>query len=207
MVVTTTKTINYSITKGNAVNSVNATITSTPGCNCNYLSKPPGLLKLLEFILALIALGLVGATRQEHRPYITSADQYYHSDLNRPWLSYLREQHLVGEITFITAQSVAIFVLLIVLLSYLTSTTSAMIVPKTTNLEKVANTVLALVLIVAGVVEVVMPIVWRYDEWQRPIMDFFGVRLAAGVISLVNGLLFIVSAVLAAKELAGPKTL
>ena len=50
MVTTTTKTLNYSIIRGNHTNSVNATITSTPGVNINYFAKFPGILKLIELV-------------------------------------------------------------------------------------------------------------------------------------------------------------
>lgn len=50
MVTITTKTVNYSITRNDRTNSVNATITSTPGFNVNALKSPNGLLKLLELV-------------------------------------------------------------------------------------------------------------------------------------------------------------
>ncbi|OWA52252.1 hypothetical protein BV898_16710 [Hypsibius exemplaris] len=209
VITTTTKTINYSITKGQAVNSVTATVTSTPGCNSTYLTRLPGILKLIELLLALAAVILLATLREQSREVIRSADYYQYSYVSHPWLTYLHEHFLVGEAAFIAAQTVALFVLLILLISYLSSTTSAMIVPKTTNLEKTANIVLAVVLLIAGVQEVVLAVLWRYDEAERTIMEVgpFGVRVAAGALSLLNGLLFVVSAVLSAKELAGPKTL
>jgi len=203
MVTTTTKTLNYSITKGNATNSVNATITSTPGFNSNYLGKIPGILKIIELILAAVALGLVASLRQEHRPFITNQSNY---DQNQP-LSYIREQFLVGEVFFLCAHTAVIAIMCIVLISYLFHTTSAMIIPKATTMENVTNIVLALLLFAAGILEIVQTVNWKLDEVKRPIMDNEGIRFAAGAIALLNGLLFIGSFVLSRKELAGPKTL
>jgi len=203
MVTTTTKTLNYSITKGNATNSVNATITSTPGFNSNYLGKIPGILKIIELILAAVALGLVASLLQEHRPYITNQPSY---DQNQQ-LSYIREQFLVGEVFFLCAHTAVIAIMCIVLISYLFHTTSAMIIPKATTMENVTNIVLALLLFAAGILEIVQTVNWKLDEVKRPIMDNEGIRFAAGAIALLNGLLFIGSFVLSRKELAGPKTL
>jgi len=203
MVTTTTKTLNYSITKGNATNSVNATITSTPGFNSNYLGKIPGILKIIELILAAVALGLVASLRQEHRPFITNQSNY---DQNQP-LSYIREQFLVGEVFFLCAHTAVIAIMCIVLISYLFHTTSAMIIPKASTMENVTNIVLALLLFAAGILEIVQTVNWKLDEVKRTIMDNEGIRFAAGAIALLNGLLFIGSFVLSRKELAGPKTL
>jgi uncharacterized membrane protein YczE len=203
MVTTTTKTLNYSITKGNATNSVNATITSTPGFNSNYLGKIPGILKVVELILAAVAIGLVASLRQEYQPEIIPRNP----DRNGPvWLSYAREQFLVGEVYFLCAHTAVLTVLVIVLISYLLHTTSAMIIPKATTLENNANLILALMLLAAGILEIVQTVTWKY-QYDRVIMDNEGYRLAAGAIALLNGLLFIGSYVLSRKELAGPKTL
>lgn len=213
MVTTTTKTLNYSITKGSSTNSVNATITSTPGFNSNYLGKIPGILKLLELILACVALGLVASRREEVRP-----SNVYPPNQPTPapgtWSpnSYLREMFLAGEVYFLCAHSAVITVLVIVLIAYLFHTTSAMIIPKATTLENVMNLLLALLLIAAGIVEIVQTEVWKNDpdaHYQRPLMyaNEEGIRVAAGALALLNGILFIVSFVMSRKELAGPKTL
>lgn len=202
MVTTTTKTLNYSITKGSSTNSVNATITSTPGFNSNYLGKIPGILKLLELVLAAVALGLVASRREELRPILDGLTP-----------SYLRETFLVGEVYFLCAHSAVITLLVIVLVSYLFHTTSAMIIPKATTLENVMNLLLALLLIAAGIVEIVMTELWKTDPnpsvHNRLLIsqNDEGVRVAAGAIALLNGILFIVSFVMSRKELAGPKTL
>jgi hypothetical protein len=198
MVTTTTKTLNYSITKGASTNSVNATITSTPGFNSNYLGKIPGILKLLELVLAAVALGLVASRRQEYQP--GTVDNYP---------SYKREMFLVGEVYFLCAHSAVITVLVIVLVAYLFHTTSAMIIPKATTLENVMNILLAELLIAAGIVEIVMTELWKVDPQNRLLIsqNDEGVRVAAGAVALLNGILFIVSFVLSRKELAGPKSL
>jgi len=212
MVTTTTKTLNYSITKGNQTNSVNATITSTPGFNSNYLGKIPGILKIVELILAAVALGLISSLRQEDRPFINFVEpRAPGSPPPNTLLSFLREQFLVGEVYFLCAHTAVLVVLVIILVSYLFHTTSAMIIPKATTLENVANLILALLLIAAGIVEIVMTVKYKYslqtDYTQYQIMDNEGYRFAAAAIALLNGLLFIGSFVLSRKELAGPKTL
>lgn len=207
MVTTTTKTLNYSITKGNATNSVNATITSTPGFNSNYLGKIPGILKIVELLLAAVALGLVASLRKEHEPEIIPVDP---RDTRIPagTRSYAHEQFLVGEVYFLCAHTAVIVLLVIVLVSYLFHTTSAMIIPKATTLENVANVVLALLLIAAGILEIVETVIWKNNRAGTfVVMDNEGYRFAAAAIALLNGLLFLGSFVLSRKELAGPKTL
>ncbi|OQV19798.1 hypothetical protein BV898_06070 [Hypsibius exemplaris] len=207
MVTTTTKTLNYSITKGNATNSVNATITSTPGFNSNYLGKIPGILKLVELVLAAVAIGLVASLRTEHRPLIVDQSGNVNPNPGQQWFSYVREQFLVGEVYFLCAHTAVLVFLVIILDSYLFHTTSAMIIPKATTLENVANIILALLLLAAGILEIVQTVQWKYDNINRIIMDNEALRIAAGAIALLNGLLFIGSFVLSRKELAGPKTL
>lgn len=207
MVTTTTKTLNYSITKGNATNSVNATITSTPGFNSNYLGKIPGILKLVELVLAAVAIGLVASMRTEHRPLIVDQSGNVNPNPSQQWFSYVREQFLVGEVYFLCAHTAVLVFLVIILGSYLFHTTSAMIIPKATTLENVANVILALLLLAAGILEIVQTVQWKYDNINRIIMDNEALRIAAGAIAILNGLLFIGSFVLSQKELAGPKTL
>jgi hypothetical protein len=246
MVTTTTKTLNYSITKGSSTNSVNATITSTPGFNSNYLGKVPGILKILELILACVALGLIAAQREEDRALETvfqgpvyNADgsriewpQFYqntnnvyprpstvnNANVNREYVapphSYNRERFLVGEVYFLCAHSAVITMLVVILIAYLFHTTSAMIVPKATTVENVMNLILGLLLLAAGITEIVMTELWKNDSdiqspYYRPVMTNTarGTRLAAGAIAIINGIMFIVSFVMSRKELAGPKTL
>jgi hypothetical protein len=212
MVTTTTKTLNYSITKGNATNSVNATITSTPGFNSNYLGKIPGILKIVELLLAATALGLVASRRQENQPYITRDPDSTVSPVStqHPLQTYNREQFLVGEVYFLCAHTAVLVFLVIILVTYLIHTTSAMIIPKATTLENVANILLALLLLAAGILEIVETTHWWWNDRELrevKVMDSEGYRFAAGAIALLNGLLFIGSFVLSRKELAGPKTL
>jgi len=209
-VTTTTKTLNYSINKGNdpnLVNSVNATITSTPGFNRNYLGKLPGILKILELIFAVISLGLVASQRQEHRPIISDPTNTTNPLPNVPWFSYLREQFLVGEVFFLCAHSAVITLLVVVLISYLFHTVSAMITPKVTTLENVFNIILPMLLFTAGILEIIQTVDWEKDDHGRRIMDGEGIRIAAGVMALLNGLMFLASFLLSRKELAGPKNL
>jgi len=255
MVTTTTKTLNYSITKGNNTNSVNATITSTPGFNTNYLGKIPGILKLLELALAITSLVLIACLRDPMRPRVrmlfadykvnptspTTTPQppattpqppatttplvpvEFHSttyivdkDTDQLWAQYPSfqlEVFLEGEVFFLCAHSVVISVLAIILISYLFHTTSAMIIPKATTLENVANALLALLLLAAGIVEIVLVVYWKnrlyyeHEHMNLATMDNQPMRLAAAILALLNFLLFIGSFILSRKELAGPKTL
>jgi len=219
MVTTTTKTLNYSITKGSSTNSVNATITSTPGFNSNYLGKLPGILKILELILAVVALGLVASMRTDERPFESAPTQDYprwaaeclDNTVNPPRIicrSYMREIFMIGEVYFLCAHSAVITLLMIFLITYLFHTTSAMIVPKATNLENVAHLVAALLLLAAGITEIVVTEIWKTDA-NRPLMypQQEGMRVAAGALAILNAILFIVSFVMSKKELQGPKTL
>jgi hypothetical protein len=223
MVTTTTKTLNYSITKGNQTNSVNATITSTPGFNSNYLGKIPGILKILELILAAIGLGLVASLRTEQR--LPTQEVVCNNGVCTPVAyptipqgarNYPTEIFMIGEVYYLCAHSVVLAVLVIILVAYLFHTTSAMIIPKATTLENVANILLALLLLAAGITLIVVTELWKYDPdrqdrlLQAPPAQSYNqeaVRLAAGAIAILNGLLFIGSFVLSRKELAGPKTL
>jgi hypothetical protein len=215
MVTTTTKTLNYSITKGNQTNSVNATITSTPGFNSNYLGKVPGILKIVELLLAPIALGFIAYLRQEQRPLIQ--DLIHSANTGK---TYLSEMFLVGEVYFLCAHSAILTVLVIILVAYLFHTTSAMIVPKATTLEIVGSFLLALLSLAAGITLIVMTELYKYDPeypndyklLQAPpaigkTWNEEPLRLAAGAVAILNGFLFIGSFVLARKELAGPKSL
>lgn len=250
MVTTTTKTLNYSITKGNTNNSVNATITSTPGFNSNYLGKVAGILKLLQLALAIAALVMIATLRMEMRPVTRDAGTIVNgtevpiivldnngnpvpagsvrlppSDSYTRALSYNREAYLNGEVYFLCAHTAAITVLVIFLVAYLFHTTSAMIIPKATTLENVANLLLALLLLAAGIVLIVQTIGWGsgviqspdglikgadgFSRWKEvPNMppDNAALRFAAAALAIINALLLIGSFVLSRKDLAGPKT-
>jgi len=224
MVTTTTKTLNYSITKGSSTNSVNATITSTPGFNSNYLGKLPGILKILELILAAVALGLVASMREESQPVeiappagTVESDKWRAECINSQTHtvmcnSYWREIFMIGEVYFLCAHSAVITLLMIFLITYLFHTTSAMIVPKATNLENVAHLIAALLLLAAGITEIAITEYWKVDRDRnpnRPLMNTRteAMRVAAGALAILNAILFIVSFVMSKKELQGPKTL
>ncbi|XP_055333399.1 uncharacterized protein LOC129584853 isoform X2 [Paramacrobiotus metropolitanus] len=200
MVTTTTKTLNYSIIRGNHTNSVNATITSTPGFNVNYFGKIPGILKLVELMMVIVALALVASLRE---------DRQLTSGLNgTDYLSYPREMFLSGEVYFLCAQTLALGVLTMVLLTYAFHTVSSMIIPKATALENTFNMTLAILLLIAGIVEIVQTEQWKISQ-TRQIFLFtdqqYGKHLAAGIISLVTGVCFLASFALSQRELQGPK--
>ncbi|GAV04682.1 hypothetical protein RvY_14932-3 [Ramazzottius varieornatus] len=205
MVTTTTKTLNYSIIRGNHTNSVNATITSTPGFNINYFGKIPGILKVLELILTVIGIGLVGSMRDERQLQVVTspagapaAGSYY---------SYRREMFMSGEVYYLCVHSIALAMLLVILMAYAFHTVSSMLTPKGTQVENIMNMVLAILLLIAGIVEIVQTENFKRDDANRDLMtsNEYGVRIAAGVIALINGILFIISFVLSKKELDGPK--
>lgn len=137
---------------------------------------------------------------------------------NARFEDYPTERYLSGEVYFLVAHGAVLTVLVIVLISYLFHTTSAMIIPKSTTLENTANIILALLLLAAGITLIVQTEMWKYDPnyslayryLQAPPAQTYNqepVRLAAGAIAILNGILFIVSFVMSRKELAGPKTL
>jgi len=209
MVTTTTKSLNYSITKGSNTNSVNATIVSTPGFNANYLGKVPGILKVLELLLAITALVLIAIERWQ-APVAVPPFPSTAVDGKIPLT--VSETFLVGEVYFLCAHSVVLAHLFILLVAYLFHTTSAMIVPKATTVENVGNVVLALLLLAAGIVEIVMVVKWRDHARSVPSLPQMDlpdqpIRFAAAALALLNGLLFVGSFVVSNKELNGPKTL
>jgi len=209
MVTTTTKNLNYSITKGQHQNSVNATITSTSGFNGGYLGKLPGILKIFELILAAVSLGLIASLRQEQRLKVVFTNG---TELIPPipdnYESYPREMFLVGEVYFLCAHSAVLTCLVIFLMSYLFHTVSSMVVPKTSTVENWMNILLAVMLFVAGVVVLVLTVQWQYDQQRVHLLqpqDQFNTRIAAGAIAILNGLLFLVSFFVSHKELRGPE--
>jgi len=213
MVTTTTKQLNYSNNTGTKQNEVNATLTSTPGFNGGYFGKVPGMLKLFQLILTVVALALAASQREESRPRDQdfNATAYHGQEVWGP-LSYLRERFLVGEVYFLCAHTAALVILCIFLISYLFHTISSMLVPKGTTLEMVMNMVMFLVLMAAGIVEIVMTEMWKREMTSdvpreyRYIMpgDVEAMRLAAGILAIINSLVFLASYFVAKKELDGP---
>jgi len=216
----TTKTLNYAINDGSSTNAVEGTITSTPGFNGRYLGKLPGMLKLFQVILTAVALALVASQMVKGRPYEDETAPRYNEtymreqtdpyDPNNRSLSYLRETFLVGEVYFLCAHSAALTMLAVLLIAYLFHAVSSLVVPKLSTVETVMHLVLACMLIAAGIVEIVMTEKWKYDPGNttRPTMysGEYAARLAAGVIALLNGLLFLVGFTMAKTELDGSST-
>jgi len=219
MVVSKTKTVNQTIIDGSGTHSVDATIISHPGFNGQYLGKIPGVLKVLELLLAAIALGLVAYRRLEDR-LVENRDRPRFNgnytehpatfdETNRTGTGYGTESFLIGEVYFLCAHTAVITMLAVFLMTYLFHTVSEMIVPKASALESTMNLILAVMLIAAGIVELVMTIRWKSEivnGKQYPLMfpHEEGVRLAAGVLALINGILFLVSFYKGKKEFDGP---
>lgn len=200
MVTTTTKTLNYSIIRGNHTNSVNATITSTPGFNVNYFGKIPGILKLVELVVTVVALGLAASRRRE-------------ANLDQPSDRWRIEYFLTGEVFFLCVMSAGLMWLVAILLTYALHIVSSVITPKTTIHEVVFNFLFMLMFWTAGIVELAETV----PEYNRSGMlapDYYrstmaasdwGCRVAAGALSLFIGTFFLISFALAVKELQGPK--
>lgn len=196
MVTTTTKTLNYSIIRGNHTNSVNATITSTPGVNINYFAKFPGILKLIELVLMIVATGL-DASRHS-----------YAIGLDLPVKETWRiEYFLVGEVFFLCIHSAGLVWVFATLIAYFSHIVSAVIVPKTTIYEIVFNFIFMLEFWTAGIVLLSATVPNAYPYGSRPGMSQpdWGCRVAAGSLSLFTGTFFLISFCLAIKELQGPK--
>jgi hypothetical protein len=212
MVTTTTKTLNYSKVSGNSTNSINATINSTPGINGSWFGKVPAILKLLELALIIVSIALIASLRSEavfvpqNSPVINGTNYY----------SYAREMFLVGEVYFLCAHTWALGTLMIILLSYAFHTVSSVIVPKASTVENWMNMLLALALLTAGIVELIETEQWKWhyapnpynpnSNWTVWTMNSgeYAQRLAAGIIALIEGLLFLASFALSYKELSGP---
>jgi hypothetical protein len=196
MVTTTTKTLNYSIIRGNHTNSVNATITSTPGVNINYFAKIPGILKLVELVVIIVALGLA-ASRHSAAPGLQS-----------PTVETWRiEYWLTGEVFFLCVQSAGLVWTFTSLITYFSHIVSSVIIPKTTIHEVVFNFLFMLMFWTAGIVELAETVPNAYPYGNRPgmLMSDWGCRVAAGALSLFIGTFFLISFALAIKELQGPK--
>jgi len=205
MVTTTTKTLNYSIIRGNHTNSVNATITSTPGFNINYFGKIPGILKVIELIVTVVALGLAASRRREGTTNL---------------LSWPIEYFLAGEVFFLCICAAGLTYLFGQLTTFAWSVVSSVLIPKTTYFEMVINLLLGLAWITAGIVELAMT---SREGWngtngrvvtdsngallQAPNMLYqdWGCRIAAGSLALFLGVFHLASFGLAVKEFMGPR--
>ncbi|OQV22648.1 hypothetical protein BV898_03473 [Hypsibius exemplaris] len=169
-----------------------------------------GVFHLVSFALAVLAaigIGLIGSRREERRlgePHSVPGTTQIVIEAT----SFPREMFLPGEVYYLCAHSVAMAVLLVVVMTYFTHTVSSMLVPKGTALEMKMNTALALVLLIAGIVEIVQTEQWKMNESGQSLMtgNEYAVRIAGGVVALLNGVLCIISFVLSYLELRGPKT-
>jgi len=189
MVTTTTKTLNYSIIRGNHTNSVNATITSTPGVNINYFSKIPGILKLIELIVTVVALGLVASRRREG----------WASTVGWP-----AEFYMAGEVFFLCITSCGLTYLFGQLTTFTWSVVSSVLIPKTTYFEIIINFLLFLCWLTAGIVELAMTCQEAYGN-PNMLFDDWGCRIAAGSLALFLAVFHAISFGLAVKEFQGPR--
>jgi len=207
MVTTTTKTLNYSIIRGNHTNSVNATITSTPGFNVNYFGKIPGILKVLELITTVVALGLAASRRREGTTNV---------------IGWPVEYFLAGEVFFLCICAAGLTYLFGQLTTFAWSVVSSVLIPKTTYFEMVMNFLLFLAWTTAGIVELAMTSREGWNSRQEragvtpdqgtvvytsPNMLYqdWGCRIAAGSLALFLGVFHLISFILAIKEFMGPR--
>jgi len=193
MVTTTTKKLTYSIIRGNHTNAVDATITSTPGFNVNYFAKIPGILKIIELVVIVVALGL-SASRRREAP-----------NTELPVTDNWRiEYFLTGEVFFLCVMSAGLLWVFCILLTYAMHIVSSVITPKTTIHEIVFNFLFMMMFFTAGIVELAETCTNAYIRPQMETADW-GCRIAAGALALFIGLFFLFSFALAVKELQGPK--
>lgn len=185
MVTVTTKTINYTITRGNRTNSVNATITSTPGLNMNALKKPSGLVKILELVVMIAALVLLCVAIASGQ---TTNSKY--------------DLILKAEVFLFSILIMGITTLLIHFIVYLVSTTSWILITRTTNMEVVYSAVMAILLLASGITEIVLSAI-EMDNNETASADSMDLRVAAGVLGAFAGILYLISIVLAKMDLRG----
>jgi len=204
----TTKNLNYSI-QGDKVNSVNATLVSSPGFNGRYLGKVPGILKFLSLILGVISLALIASLREDMRLQVFHNDPESGSVLvsggNR---TYQKELFLSGEVYFLCAHTALLTILTCFLAAYLFHTVSSMIVPKASVVEPVLWMVLALMIMTAGILEIIMAETWKYDPDvpEKRLMTYHeeAIRDAAGALAIINGIILFIMYGTAKKEFDGP---
>jgi len=220
MVTTTTKKLTYSIIRGNHTNAVDATITSTPGFNVNYFAKIPGILKIIELIVTVVALGLAASRRREG---FTNAFGWH------------IEYFLAGEVFFICICAAGLTYLFGQLTTFAWSVVSSVLIPKTTYFEMVINLLLFLAWLTAGIVELAMTsregwngrpqVVIAVDAFNNPIISGnppttttttilnppnmlysdWGCRIAAGSLGLFLAVFHLISFVVAVQEFVGKR--
>jgi len=203
----TTKNLNYSI-EGDKVNSVNATIVSSPGFNGRYLGKLPGILKLLSLILSIISLALIASLREDMRLQVFHKDSEYGVVPLNGNLTYQKELFLSGEVYFLCAHTALLTILTCFLLAYLFHTVSSMVVPKASIVEPVLWMVLAFIIMTAGILEIVMAETWKQDPAypENRLMTYHqeAIRDAAGALAIINAIILFVLYGMAKKEYDGP---
>lgn len=128
--------------------------------------------------MVVVALALVASLRDERRlvSNLTLNGSTYESFPREIWLS--------GETYFLCVHTLALGVLMIILLSYAFHTVSSMIVPKASTVENWMNMILGILLLIAGIVELVQTENWKVHPTNgKPLMtdSEYGTRLAAGV--------------------------
>jgi len=205
---TTTKNLSYQAEGGEKSNSVNGTFVSTTGFNGRYLGKLPGFLKLFGLILGIISLALVASLREDTRLQVFHRDPLTGFIVPNESMTHPKELFLSGEVYFLCAHTALLTILTIFLVTYLFHTLSSMVVLKVSSLETVTWMVLAFMILTAGILEIVMTEIWKYDpdNTSRRLMTYKqeAIRDAAGALAIINGIVLFVMYVTAKKEFDGP---
>jgi hypothetical protein len=200
----TSKTLNRAI----GSNNVNGTFLSSPGFNGRYLGELPGILKLLSLILGIISLALVASQREDMRLQIFNKDPFSGSIVPNNSMTHPKELFLSGEVYFLCAHTALLTILVIFLVTYLFHALSTLTVPAVSIFEMVCWMVFALMIMAAGIVEIVQTETWKWDPdvTSRPLMNYEqeAIRDAAGALAVINGIVLFVMYVIAKKEYNGP---
>lgn len=226
MVTVTTKTINYTITKGNRTNSVNATITSTPGMNGRAFKSKLVLLKILQLLMMIAAMilmlihfrrtdiyhsrdGIFSAAVNNNRdqqvnrlllqsdPRFTSPTQPGAMYVPYDPINYYWTAMIRGSIFYWGMIVTAIVTLVTFIIAYLASTTAWILVTRTTTLEIWYNAIMALCMLVASIIAFVHVLISGFDG------DYYLLPLIASALGIATGILYIVGIMIARRDLKG----
>lgn len=120
-----------------------------------------------------------------------------------PAYSFKREILMQAESYFLSANFAILTTLIVFLLSFLSDNLSFMLISKTSTMNKIMNVALALLALTAGVMEIAQEERWKVDEstGKRTMSDLDeSTRVAAGYITVLNGVLFLVGYALARRD-------
>lgn len=143
------------------------TTTTAVLLNIGYLKTLPGILKLFQIILGIVAVGIAGH-------YIKWDSSYY--------------ENMVPELFFLLVATTCLITTTLLLLSCLCSIATASIIPKTL-FETLYHVVAVLLYLSAGLCF----IIYLNSEQNRRYVTNYGPKTAAAAIGLVNTGLYLFS--------------